>query len=112
MTLATVAAEGPGSDQRGYNALVRAAVRSVAALGVLLVSASCGGAERGADNEPKRPAVVARIDTGQPVGLAAGFGSVWVADHREETVSRIDPQSNRVLRRIRVGRDSRRLVRR
>jgi DNA-binding beta-propeller fold protein YncE len=77
-------------------------VRTVAAtllLGAVLVLAACGG-ER---HELRRPTVVAKIDTGQPVGLAAGFGSVWVADHREETVSRIDPQSNRVVRRIRLG---------
>ena len=38
-----------------------------------------------------------------PVDVAVGAGGVWVANSREGTVSRIDPQSNRVIATIRVG---------
>ena len=72
------------------------------ALAIALAVAACGGGDEPAERRA-RPTVIAKIDTGQPVGLAAGFGSVWVADHREETVSRIDPRTNRVVRRIRLG---------
>jgi YVTN family beta-propeller protein len=38
-----------------------------------------------------------------PVDIAVGAGGVWVANSREGTVSRIDPQSNQVIATIRVG---------
>ncbi len=38
-----------------------------------------------------------------PVDVAVGAGGVWVANSRDGTVSRIDPQSNRVIATIRVG---------
>lgn len=45
------------------------------------------------------------IATGNaPCGAAAGFGSVWVANDRSGTLVRIDPRSNRVVGRVRVGR--------
>jgi DNA-binding beta-propeller fold protein YncE len=77
---------------------MHAARRALLLLTVLALTA-CGGG----NTKPRRPTVVAKIETGQPVGLAAGFDSIWVADHREETVSRIDPESNRVAWRIRLG---------
>ena len=82
-----------------------AATRALSALTVLLALAGCSGSDDSARelSDVRRPSVVAKIDTGQPVGLSAGFGSVWVADHREETVSRIDPSTNRVTRSIRLG---------
>lgn len=51
------------------------------------------------------PQVTARIATGEyPCGIAAGFGSVWVANDGSGTLARIDPKTNRVTRRVRVGR--------
>jgi YVTN family beta-propeller protein len=38
-----------------------------------------------------------------PVDVAVGAGGVWVANSRDGTVSRIDPQSNQVTSTIRVG---------
>jgi YVTN family beta-propeller protein len=38
-----------------------------------------------------------------PVDIAVGADGVWVANSREGTVSRIDPQSNQVIATIRVG---------
>jgi YVTN family beta-propeller protein len=43
-----------------------------------------------------------RVGNG-PVDIAVGAGGVWVANSREGTVSRIDPQSNHVIATIRVG---------
>ena len=39
----------------------------------------------------------------QPLGLAAGDGSIWVANREDDTVMRIDPSTNRVVKTIRVG---------
>ena len=38
-----------------------------------------------------------------PVDVAVGAGGVWVANSRDGTVSRIDPQSKQVIATIRVG---------
>jgi YVTN family beta-propeller protein len=44
------------------------------------------------------------IDTGaDPTALAAGGGSVWVADGEGRNVSQIDPTSNKIVQRIGVG---------
>src|SRR5262245_64307528 len=50
-----------------------------------------------------QPALLATISTGQhPCGAVAAFGSVWVANDAG-TLVRIDPRTNRVRKRIRVG---------
>jgi serine/threonine-protein kinase len=44
------------------------------------------------------------IDVGpEPRGVAAGFGSVWVAVGGADSVVRIDPQSGKVIQTIDVG---------
>jgi streptogramin lyase len=51
------------------------------------------------------PRVTARIATGlHPGGAVAAFGSVWVANDGSGTLARVDPRTNRVIRRLRVGR--------
>jgi YVTN family beta-propeller protein len=40
---------------------------------------------------------------GQPVDVAVGEGSVWIADPGTRSVVRVDPEENRVVARIRVG---------
>jgi streptogramin lyase len=51
----------------------------------------------------KEPALFATIATGtHPCGVVAAFGSVWVANDGG-TLVRIDPRTNRVRKRIRVG---------
>jgi streptogramin lyase len=51
----------------------------------------------------KQPALIATITTGQhPCGIVSAFGSVWVANDGG-TFVRIDPRTNRVRKRIRVG---------
>jgi YVTN family beta-propeller protein len=48
--------------------------------------------------------LVARIPVGgAPAGIALGEGSVWVTNNLDDTVSRIDPRTNRVAATIRVG---------
>jgi YVTN family beta-propeller protein len=51
----------------------------------------------------KQPALIATITTGtHPCGIVSAFGSVWVANDGG-TLVRIDPRTNRVRKRIRVG---------
>ncbi len=40
-----------------------------------------------------------------PIALAAGQGAVWVVDDVSRTVFRVDPATNRVVRRLRLGFD-------
>jgi virginiamycin B lyase len=47
---------------------------------------------------------VARIPIGRGgSGIAAGAGSVWVANELDGTITRIDPGTNHVVETIRVG---------
>jgi len=51
----------------------------------------------------KEPELIATITTGtHPCGVVSAFGSVWVANDGG-TLVRIDPGTNRVTKRIRVG---------
>ena len=38
-----------------------------------------------------------------PVGLALGFGSLWVADLDRKTIDRVDPRTGRIVARLAVG---------
>jgi streptogramin lyase len=49
------------------------------------------------------PRLVARIPTGvAPGGAVSAFGAVWVTNDRSGTLTRIDPATNSVTRRIRL----------
>ena len=51
----------------------------------------------------KEPALIETIPTGtHPCGVVAAFGSVWVVNDGG-TLVRIDPRTNRVVKRIRIG---------
>ena len=51
----------------------------------------------------REPALTATITTGtHPCGIVSAFGSVWVANDGG-TLVRIDPRTNRVRKRIRIG---------
>jgi streptogramin lyase len=53
----------------------------------------------------RRPTVVRSITVGEnPVDVAVGLGSVWVASG-DGTISRIDPIAARVVETIRIGRN-------
>jgi len=38
-----------------------------------------------------------------PIGLALGFGSLWVADLDAKTIDRVNPRTGRIVARLRVG---------
>ncbi len=50
-----------------------------------------------------RPAVVASVAVRDPQGIAADGRAVWVAEFNGNTVARIDPQRNVVVKRYNVG---------
>ena len=39
----------------------------------------------------------------RPIGLALGFGSLWVADIDRKTIDRVNPQTGRIVGRLPVG---------
>jgi streptogramin lyase len=43
------------------------------------------------------PHVLARVAASSPEGVLGAFGSVWIANHREGQVSRIDPSTRNVI---------------
>jgi streptogramin lyase len=50
------------------------------------------------------PRVEAKIVTGShPCEIASGFGSLWVANDGDGTLVRIDPRTNRIVKRIRIA---------
>jgi DNA-binding beta-propeller fold protein YncE len=52
---------------------------------------------------PAAGTITSRIRVGSDAGsLAFGFGSLWVRDQTDGTVSRVDPQTNNVVATIRV----------
>jgi DNA-binding SARP family transcriptional activator/streptogramin lyase len=54
--------------------------------------------------EPEANKIVARVPVGSnPALIREGDGSVWVADHDDQTVTQIDPESRRVVRTIGIG---------
>jgi DNA-binding beta-propeller fold protein YncE len=38
-----------------------------------------------------------------PIGLALGFGSLWVADIDRKTIDRVDPRTGHIVARLPVG---------
>jgi hypothetical protein len=53
---------------------------------------------------PRPKGVLAVIPTpGGPLGIATGFGSVWVTSENGSVLYRIDPATNKVIARIDVG---------
>jgi YVTN family beta-propeller protein len=54
--------------------------------------------------DPTTAKVLARIDVGSvPVGSAVGLGAVWVANTFDQSVSKIDPRTNKVDKTINIG---------
>jgi len=43
---------------------------------------------------------------GGPLGLAQGFGSIWVSSHRDTYLYRINPATNRIQNRIDMGQNA------
>ena len=54
--------------------------------------------------DPETASVTATIPVGRrPLGVAAGDGSVWVANAGDGTLSRIDPDTNSVVAKVALG---------
>jgi YVTN family beta-propeller protein len=54
--------------------------------------------------DPTTNTVDATIDVGgEPIGVAVGEGSIWIADAGTRSILRVDPEKTRVVARIRVG---------
>ena len=54
--------------------------------------------------DPERGAIAGHAQVGRrPVALAVGYGSVWVANADDGTVSRLDPETLEVVRTIGIG---------
>ena len=51
--------------------------------------------------------VIGRFDVRTPVGIAVGFGSLWIVDHRGMALMRFDPRTRKTVARIsvRLGRE-------
>lgn len=65
--------------------------------GLATVEAALGGGTLG-------NRLIAAIQVGGgPGGIAEGFGSVWVENHRASSISRIDPATNQVVAEIPAG---------
>ena len=65
---------------------------------LVLVAAAAATAATGT------PQVVARIQTGsRPCSEAGGFGAVWVGNNGSSSLTRIDPATNQVTGKVRVG---------
>jgi streptogramin lyase len=52
--------------------------------------------------------VTGKYTVDSPTGIAAGFGSLWIVDHRSATVTRFDPRTTRAVRVIpvRIGHEA------
>ena len=70
-----------------------------------LVAGLAAGPARADTTLPPGGHIVATIpDPASPVGVEAGFGSIWVANGPAATIIRIDPASNKVVATIQAGR--------
>lgn len=68
------------------------------------VKAAVAGPNSVAIIDPASNRVVGSVAVGErPVGIAAGNGSVWVANSEDGTVQRIDPRTRRVVKTIGIG---------
>jgi serine/threonine-protein kinase len=114
----------PGESHRVRRRLIGVAALVAVALvgGIVFAVTRGGGGSKAARSTSSAGAGVAgaasvvALDqkTGKPAGsvalgkgtgtLSVGFGSVWVANQNEDTVSRIDPKTRKVVATIHVGR--------
>ena len=92
--------------RRGMPAPAATAAVALAALLVALVVALGGLRWGGGDVAVSHPKVIADVPLADNLGfMAAGFGSVWVADTKTRTVLRVDPATHKVQARVATGGD-------
>ena len=91
-----------GTGRRLWSPQVAAALAAAAlALAVAAGVLALRGEE---EPPPSGPSVVATLElTPSPGPVIAAFGSVWISDAFAGDVVRVDPETRRVLARIRVG---------
>lgn len=53
--------------------------------------------------KPLPPRVLAKVAAYSPEGVLGAFGSVWIANHRLDEVSRIDPSTRKVIATMPAG---------
>ena len=75
-------------------------MRRLTALGLAAAFLATSGSA--ASSRPPRVVATIRLG-GDPIGLAFGAGSLWVADYGNGTLRRIDPARNRATARIPLG---------
>ncbi len=106
-TARTIRADGRSTGQ----AMTRRA--TVVVSFACLAFGGCGGDSSGESSSAPAPlaqppagaTIVATISVGgRPGGIVVGEGAVWVKNHADETVSRINPRTNEVTATIRIGR--------
>jgi DNA-binding beta-propeller fold protein YncE len=105
---ARISAKGKGKQMK--KVIPAAGVAAVVLLAML--ASGCGGSAGKASGAPAASptgspppkGVLAVIRTpGGPLGIATGFGSVWVTSENGSVLYRIDPAANKVIARIDVG---------
>jgi YVTN family beta-propeller protein len=113
-SLATAPRAGPRPAPRGSLLLLAGGVllaSAAAAATVLLVRSSGSGSER-LEVAPDSLAVIDRqrnrlnadLPIGSaPVAVAAGKGTLWVADAGDQTLAQVDPTSKEVVDRVGIG---------
>jgi len=55
------------------------------------------------DPKTNRPSGTVKGALVAPIGLALGFGSLWVADLDAKTIDRVNPKTRRIIARLPVG---------
>jgi streptogramin lyase len=46
--------------------------------------------------------IIGRFEIGTPTGIAVGFGSLWIVDHRGIALTRFDPRTGKTVTRISI----------
>jgi YVTN family beta-propeller protein len=78
---------------------------TLASYGLVAVAGLTLATYRTVDLHRTSSRVQAVIDVGgRPFYVTSGFGSLWVSNYDDATVSRVDPRANRVVATIKVGR--------
>lgn len=71
--------------------------------GIWASSAHCGHHVLRIDPRTDRVTREVKGKLEAPIGVALGFGSLWIADLDAQTIDRVDPRTGRMLGRLHVG---------
>lgn len=70
---------------------------------VWAAGAHCGNYVARVNPNSNRRAAQVKGELLAPIGLALGFGSLWIADLDAKTIDRVNPRTGRIVARLRVG---------